>query len=628
MRVLPWLGLAAAVLVAVGTWVGSRQEVAVVGAGMAGASASAELAKLGYSVRVYEARGRVGGRIHTNRDLPWPLELGAAFIHHPHRNPILNLARQNNVSTLLYDYSKGLYYDADGTKVSAESCREGFDFFEKTVFTDFFDERDALEEEEDAEWDQPMSSTLDGMGFYDRLPPPAQRLFDTFCFQYIVQDLQADLADVSSKEYDHSFLDFPRPEAPVGLAQPPPQPAARGGSTHYKQDLLVASGFDTIVKALLGATPLRLNAPVSSVTYTPEHPLFEWFDGVLTVEDWWLWTVLYDEGAAPEAACGTSGRDTLACTLGLPEWKALQSGLLDPLAASLYGALSGLAEAARHAARLAPGGAPAPLLSLGVPPGEGPGHCDKLVLTLPIGVLKNSHVAFRPPLPSSLLNAISDLGVSSTVKLGMCWQPASVFWKSETPYFHKYPADGSGKFGNGAFIEVVDLRHLTGADCLLVEAETKFADALSKLTAEDASERIMQDLRLVYPGAPSPDLGVVMSDWATSPYSAGGLVHWRVDTTTEHGAEFEYDVNRQLYWAGEHTLWQYYGNTHGAYLSGLRAAQQVHLSYLQCYGTAFTLAVLSVTSAIGGKLRLLSALATILLTALLSLMLCLSLPFS
>jgi len=58
-------------------------DVAVVGAGAAGLACARELRRQGFRVAVFEARGRIGGRILTHRDarVPLPAELGAEFIH-------------------------------------------------------------------------------------------------------------------------------------------------------------------------------------------------------------------------------------------------------------------------------------------------------------------------------------------------------------------------------------------------------------------------------------------------------------------------------------------------------------------------------------------------------------------
>lgn len=57
----------------------SGERVAVVGAGLAGATAAALLAERGVQVTVFEARDRVGGRVHSQVDDSWPVpvQLGA-----------------------------------------------------------------------------------------------------------------------------------------------------------------------------------------------------------------------------------------------------------------------------------------------------------------------------------------------------------------------------------------------------------------------------------------------------------------------------------------------------------------------------------------------------------------------
>lgn len=58
-------------------------DVVIIGAGVAGLAAGAELASKGHSILILEARDRVGGRVWTRHEpeLSAPVELGAEFIH-------------------------------------------------------------------------------------------------------------------------------------------------------------------------------------------------------------------------------------------------------------------------------------------------------------------------------------------------------------------------------------------------------------------------------------------------------------------------------------------------------------------------------------------------------------------
>ncbi len=61
------------------------KSIIVIGAGASGLMAARILAEKNYDVTVLEARGRIGGRIHTaSLGFSKPLEQGAEFIHGKH----------------------------------------------------------------------------------------------------------------------------------------------------------------------------------------------------------------------------------------------------------------------------------------------------------------------------------------------------------------------------------------------------------------------------------------------------------------------------------------------------------------------------------------------------------------
>jgi monoamine oxidase len=76
----------------------------VVGAGMAGLSAARSLADAGWTVRIIEARDRIGGRVYTTRDWGVPLEMGASWIHGTTDNPLVPLAQQAQSQVVRTDY--------------------------------------------------------------------------------------------------------------------------------------------------------------------------------------------------------------------------------------------------------------------------------------------------------------------------------------------------------------------------------------------------------------------------------------------------------------------------------------------------------------------------------------------
>lgn len=100
--------------------------VAVVGAGIAGLAAAAELRAAGFDVVVLEARERIGGRIWTATIGGLPVDLGASWIHGVDGNPIAAIAADNGIRTLPTDYGNVHFHDAARAHGSRDHIVEGF----------------------------------------------------------------------------------------------------------------------------------------------------------------------------------------------------------------------------------------------------------------------------------------------------------------------------------------------------------------------------------------------------------------------------------------------------------------------------------------------------------------------
>ena len=108
----------------------TRARVVVVGAGVAGLTAAAELRRRGLDgdgeVIVVEAGNRIGGRVRTDRSLGYPVELGASWIHGGNRsNPVAGLANALRLPRVTTDYESVAAYAGNGRRLSDDALGEG-----------------------------------------------------------------------------------------------------------------------------------------------------------------------------------------------------------------------------------------------------------------------------------------------------------------------------------------------------------------------------------------------------------------------------------------------------------------------------------------------------------------------
>lgn len=97
---------------------GSQHRVIIIGAGVAGLAAAYTLRKAGLqNITILEASNRIGGRVFTNHDLGFPIDLGASWIHGTtNRNPIKELAKESGMDLFYTDDESVKVFDEDGTQ--------------------------------------------------------------------------------------------------------------------------------------------------------------------------------------------------------------------------------------------------------------------------------------------------------------------------------------------------------------------------------------------------------------------------------------------------------------------------------------------------------------------------------
>ena len=192
---------------------------------------------------------------------------------------------------------------------------------------------------------------------------------------------------------------------------------------------------------------------------------------------------------------------------------------------------------------------------------------DRALITVPLGVLQRGDIQFSPTLPADKQDAINSLGMGLLDKLYLRFP--NIFWDKG--------ADMLGYLGDktGEWAEWLNIAHYTDEPILLGFNAGSFARTVENWTDEQIVESAMSVLRDIY-GSNIPDpLDWQITRWAKDPFSWGAYSFLKPGTSGKTLKTLAQPVDGKLFFAGEATSNDYQATVHGAYLSGIRAAEEI-----------------------------------------------------
>ena len=192
---------------------------------------------------------------------------------------------------------------------------------------------------------------------------------------------------------------------------------------------------------------------------------------------------------------------------------------------------------------------------------------DQVVVTLPLGVLQAGKVRFTPELPQNKQNAIVQLGMGV---LNKCYLRFSkVFWPTDVDWLEYIPANP------GEWTEWVSFKQVANMPILLGFNAANRGREIEAESDQQIVASAMQTLRKIY-GVGIPEPGdYQITRWATDPFSLGSYSYTPVNVVPRMRQELAAPLGNALFFAGEASNEDYFGTAHGAYLSGLRAANEI-----------------------------------------------------
>jgi len=203
----------------------------------------------------------------------------------------------------------------------------------------------------------------------------------------------------------------------------------------------------------------------------------------------------------------------------------------------------------------------------------------KVVITVPLGVLKARDIRFQPQLPKSKRQAIDRIGMGRLNKIFMFWKESDVFWddlgniesfadvvERENDFsFYNPRALKAGKNHLFAFFDGDEAQKL----------EDKFALTDKKKYESEITKRAMVPLRNMFRNdIPDPE-EVIVTRWGADRFSKGSYSYNKVGMKKTDRNILRAPIKNRVYFAGEATSHQYFASTHGAYLTGRVAASKI-----------------------------------------------------
>ncbi len=192
---------------------------------------------------------------------------------------------------------------------------------------------------------------------------------------------------------------------------------------------------------------------------------------------------------------------------------------------------------------------------------------DRVIVTLPLGVLQAGKVRFTPELPRKKQNAISKLGMGVLNKCYLRFPDA--FWSADVDWLEYISAS------HGEWTEWVSFKRAANMPILLGFNAADRGRAIEAWSDEQIVASAMQTLRTIYGVSIPEPIDHQITRWASDPFSLGSYSYNPVGAVPKMRQELAAPLGKSVFFAGEASNEDYFGTAHGAYLSGLRAAQEI-----------------------------------------------------
>ena len=423
-----------------------KQQIIVIGAGIAGITAAKKLQTQGYRVIILEGRDRIGGRIWTDNSLGVPLDLGAAWIHTVDGNPLTPLVKQFGIQTVISDLKSQWNY-----KGVNQLLNESDEMLINKAFDLFMDRVNKLKNEAPSLQQITLADIAQQIIESEEITGITLKGFRATLSSAIESEVGDNLDNLGLKGFDED-------------------------SKFSGEDVVFPKGYTQLVQALSTDLDIRTKHLVQKIAYDD--------NGVQVTTD--------------------------------------------------RGVFNG----------------------------------SRVIVTVPLGVLKRGSIKFSPELPEKKLAAIEKLGMGALNKLVLKFPKQ--FWSSEPHSMAYINGDQPDRY-----VEFYNWQKYIQQPILVALVSGDFSRSLSQMSKSEVTQNMMSELQAMFGKDIPLPTATLLTQWHNDPFAYGSYSTFSINGNIQDCDRLAEPIGDRLFFAGEATYGKYIGTVHGALLSGEREANRI-----------------------------------------------------